>query len=126
MDLLAATTLDDASTATVQVDVRGNAPDGAQLRLVVQSWGDGASRPLGSVQRAVTARELRDGVRVRLVEVHRRGSSHLDPRVVAWVESGLPDLEFDGRTARPLPNSVSGTARGRSPRVVLRRTRQAA
>ena len=42
-------------------------------------------------------------------------------KVVAWVEPGLPDLEFDGRTARPGPDHPIGVARGRAVTVVLRR-----
>jgi hypothetical protein len=31
--------------------------------------------------------------------------------VVAWIEAGKPDLEFDGRSASPLPGSLVGRAR---------------
>jgi hypothetical protein len=31
--------------------------------------------------------------------------------VVAWIEAGDPDLEFDGRTARPQPGSMYGSVR---------------
>jgi hypothetical protein len=30
---------------------------------------------------------------------------------VAWIEAGHPDLEFDGRQARPQPGSMYGVAR---------------
>ncbi len=30
------------------------------------------------------------------------------PLVVAWIEAGEPDLEFDGRNARPTRGSVYG------------------
>src|SRR5258708_39191851 len=68
--LLAATTLGDAAD-TVRAEVRavGLAADGV-YRLVVQSYDassgavpDRSSRPIGSLQRAVTAGELRPGGR---------------------------------------------------------------
>jgi hypothetical protein len=100
-------------------------------RLVVQSYDatDGPVpgryvRPVGSLQRAVTAEELRDGVRVELLELRGRTASEarataggmvsqrdITPLVVAWVEAGKPDLEFDGRNARPRPGSMFGSAR---------------
>lgn len=124
MDLLAATTLEDASAATMRVDVSGHAPEGEQLRLIVQAFDESSSRLVGSTQRAVTARELREGVRVSVVEVHQRGSVPGQRTVVAWVEIGQPDL--DALTARPLRGSASGTARGRDARVALRLPRRAA
>jgi hypothetical protein len=118
--LLAATTLGSAA-ATLHAEVRaaGLAEDRA-YRLVVQSYdasdgpvpGPGA-RPVGSVQRAVTADELKEGVHVELLELREGASvSHIDrPVVVAWIEAGQPDLEFDGRMARPAPGSVYGVVR---------------
>jgi hypothetical protein len=39
-------------------------------------------------------------------------ASHTDsPVVVAWIEAGEPNLEFDGRMARPAPGSVYGVAK---------------
>jgi hypothetical protein len=63
---------------------------------------------VGSVQRAVTADELRAGVQVSVVERRPRadGGPGEDPVVVAWVEAGEPNLEFDGQTARPGPGSI--------------------
>jgi hypothetical protein len=118
--LLAATTLGDAAD-TLRAEVRADGlSDDAPYRLVVQSYdashgrvpGPGA-RPVGSAQRAVTADELRQGVRVDLLEL-RQSASAPDtdsPVVVAWIEAGEPDLEFDGRTARPAPGSVYGMAK---------------
>lgn len=125
LDLLAASTLDDAAAEATRVDVTGDAPDGERLRLVVQSFEDGASHPLGSVQRAVTARELRAGLQVSLVEVHPRGRAPAARRVIAWVERGAPDLELDGRTSRPRRCLAFGSARGRAP-LRLRRRPEAA
>src|SRR5258708_10161028 len=78
LGLLAATTLGDAAD-TVRAEVRadGLAADGV-YRLVVQSYDtsrgavpDQSARPVGSLQRAVTADELRDGVHVSLIEFGR-------------------------------------------------------
>lgn len=138
--LLAATTLGDAAD-TVRAEVRadGLAADGV-YRLVVQSYDtshgvvpDRTSRPLGSVQRAVTAAELRNGVQVNLIEFTRPadGSAHSSadrPRVVAWIEAGAPNLEFDGRTARPGPGSVYGSVKrqpGREVQISLTRKLEA-
>jgi hypothetical protein len=118
--LLAATTLGSAAdTLHAEVRAPGFADDGA-YRLVVQSYdaSDGPvpgpdARPVGSVQRAVTADELRQGVHVDLLELREGATaSHTDsPVVVAWIEAGEPNLEFDGRMARPAPGSVYGVAK---------------
>ena len=89
-------------------------------RLVVQSY-DGTgralpgreSRPVASTQRAVTADELRRGVHVDLVAMRADAteSEGAKPMVVAWIEAGHPDLEFDGLTARPGPGSMYGLVR---------------
>jgi hypothetical protein len=119
--LLAATTLGDgAGTLHAEVRADGLSDDGA-YRLVVQSYdaSDGGAlpghrvRPVGSVQRAVTADELRQGVHVDLLELREgAAASYPDrPVVVAWIEAGEPNLEFDGRRARPAPGSVYGVAK---------------
>jgi hypothetical protein len=134
--LLAATTVGDAaSTLRAEVRAQGLAVDGV-YRLVVQSYAaplagraipDQTARPIGSTQRAVTADELRNGVHVNLLEL---GSPTVpsDPQdkpvVVAWIEAGAPDLEFDGRTARPGPGSVFGSVKrqdGRDVQISLTR-----
>lgn len=129
MALLAATTLGDgADTVHAEVKADGLAATG-RYRLIVQTYeGHGAAlpslraKPIGSVQRAVTAEELSRGVHVNLVELRR--AAH-DPVVVAWVEAGEPDLEFDGRQARPTPGSVYGIvkrdAAQRDVRISLKR-----
>jgi hypothetical protein len=105
---------------TVRAEVRADGLSDGDYRLVVQSYeGNGGkvpgrqARPIGSAQRSVTADELRAGVLVRLLEMRgRAGAASADaPFVVAWVEAGGPDLEFDGRTARPRPGSVYGVVR---------------
>lgn len=118
--LLAATTLGDAAgTLHAKVRAVGLSVDGA-YRLIVQSYdaSDGPvpgrdARPVGSLQRAVTADELRAGVHVDLLELRDgTNASGIDrPVVVAWVEAGEPNLEFDGRTARPAPGSVYGVVK---------------
>ncbi len=119
MALLAATTLGDvAGTVHAEVRADGLSQDRA-YRLVVQSYDAGHrsvpgpdARPVGSTQRAVTADELQQGVHVDLLEL-RAGlaASGQTPVVVAWIEAGEPDLEFDGRRARPAPGSVYGVAK---------------
>lgn len=116
--LLAAATLGDAAdTVRAEVRAEGLADDGGVYRLVVQSYDSGTGgvpgpslRPVGSAQRAVTADELRQGVQISLIEF-RAPSEGEQPLVVAWIEAGQPDLEFDGRTARPGPGSVYGSVK---------------
>jgi hypothetical protein len=114
--LLAATTLGNGAD-TLHAEVRAKNVSDGPYRLVVQSYdaSDGvlpgrSARPGGSVQRAVTADELRAGVRVNLLELRdqRAVEGGVRPMVVAWIEAGAPDLEFDGRAARPQPGSVYG------------------
>lgn len=110
--LLAAATLGDGAS-TVHAEVRADDVREGAYRLVVQSYDRaGAARPVGSIQRTVTADELRNGVHVNLVEL--RGShaatGGTKPVIVAWIEAGGPDLEFDGLTARPQPGSSYGVA----------------
>ena len=120
MAFLAATTLGDAAD-TLHAEVRavGLAEDAA-YRLVVQSYDatDGRvpgryARPVGSLQRAVTAAELRQGVHVDLLELRESAPAAVAdaPLVVAWIEAGEPNLEFDGRAARPAPGAMYGVAK---------------
>jgi hypothetical protein len=117
--LLAASTLGDAaSTVRAEVRAEGLRDNGATYRLVVQSFDSGDTRdtrrPLGSAQRAVTADELRQGVQVNVIEFSARaesGAAGAEPVVVAWIEAGEPNLEFDGLTARPGPRSLYGSVK---------------
>ena len=125
MAILAATTFGvDAAAATVHAEVRAadeglrDLRAGQEYRLIVQTY-DGArgpnkpgAKPIGSMQRAVTAEELRRGVRIDLFEL-RQAQEGRDgsPVVVAWIERGRPDLEFDARMARPSADALSGVAR---------------
>lgn len=128
MALLAATTFGDGANA-LRAEVRADGLGEGAYRLIVQSYdatdgrvpGHGA-RPVGSVQRAVTADELRRGVHVDLVEWRERDGANTGkaPVVVAWIEAGEPDLEFDGRRARPAPGSVYGLVKRNTSRDVVR------
>jgi len=119
-ELLATTTLGDAAHA-LRTEVRADGlADGVAYRLVVQSYDAvngrvprGDERPVGSAQRWVTAEELRHGVHMNLVEFRRLAQGHGErkPLVVAWIEPGERNLDFDGRTARPRPGSVYGVVK---------------
>jgi hypothetical protein len=142
MGLLAATTLGVTGASTVRAQVRAGMglSEGRPYRLVVQSYDPSVSgefpsrraRPLASMQRRVTAAEMKRGVQVDLLELRqgdglgdgafgapRRSSGPDDAArgdlaralVLAWVEEGQADLEFDGRRARPQPGSFVGAAR---------------
>ncbi|MFO0678255.1 MAG: hypothetical protein U0169_17090 [Polyangiaceae bacterium] len=128
MALVAATTLGlgNAESSRAFVRAEKGLRENGVYRLIVQSYGavgdtkDPSAKPIASAQRAVTASELREGVQVSLVEFHGEdgsrasgasASSSSGPVVVAWVEKGEPDLEFDGRTARPKRGSMVGTVR---------------
>jgi hypothetical protein len=137
MALLAATTLGVNGAKTVRAEVRADEGlvESHDYRLVVQSFdeSEGAqpglrAKPVASYQRAVTAAELRTGVKVSLVELRQAAVGQNDGAVVAWIEAGKPDLEFDGRTARPRPSSMYGLARKASgaSAVQIRLTRKAA
>ncbi|MCS6899038.1 MAG: hypothetical protein RMJ98_05685 [Myxococcales bacterium] len=119
LSLLASSTLGVEQVDTLEVEVvahqlpRGKSP----FRLVIQTF-DGQrvhkSRPLGSVQRIVTAAELRRGIRLSLVELG--GTSMAEPYVVAWLEASDRLLEMDGRRAQPSQGSL--IAMGRATRGV--------
>jgi hypothetical protein len=129
--LLAATTLGVAGASTVHAEVRSADTDLSEerpYRLVVQSYDGSAdairlssrARPIASMQRAVTPDELRRGVKVDLLELRQvaasaseadaAGGALAPALVLAWVEEGKPDLEYDARRARPLPGSFVGEA----------------
>lgn len=121
--LVAATTLGAARADTVRAEIEVDPQEVSQAgpyRLVVQSYAKGPAstdllpggwmRPLGSAQRAVTPAEIAKGLRVDLVEIADdiadiKGEGGV---VVAWLEPGEPDLEYDARRARPGPGSLWG------------------
>jgi hypothetical protein len=109
--------------ADIQSDARLDA--GRSYRLIVQSYDHAdvstlgtRERPVASTQRAVTPEELKQGVRVGLLEFRqdrREPDDGVDvatarPLVLAWVEEGRPDLELDGLRARPQPGSLLGAS----------------
>jgi hypothetical protein len=136
--IVAATTLGMSSVAKMRAEVSVAGPFaaagalGTDYRLIVQSYArdsvgenqlPGArTRPLASAQRAVTLEELARGVAVDMLQINA-ASSDQSPMIVAWVENGAPDLEYDALRARPNAGAFYGTAesaRG-SAHVVLRR-----
>jgi hypothetical protein len=136
MALVAATTIGlgelDRVRAEVSADTAALGQSGERYRLVVQSYAQGSvvagsvpgsrQKPLASAQRSVTAEELSRGV---AVDVLRVGPS-ADPSqvIVAWIEKGEADLEFDGAEARPSAAALYGASEARelgSARVVLKR-----
>ena len=127
MALLAATTIGIGNIQRVRAEVSANihsigeaagSDASAGYRLIVQSYPrasmaqgglPGAKvRPLGSAQRAITLEELAHGVSVDVVGVGETLAE--DAVVVAWVERGKPDLEYDALGARPTDGAVYGTA----------------
>jgi hypothetical protein len=137
--LVAATSLGIASAETVRAEVKLTGDvlaSGGRYRLIVQSYDklDRASfipssvRPRASVQRAVTADDLARGIRIDLIELaETETTGDRQGVVVAWVEPGEANLEFDARRARPTPGSLYGVAESDSSvEIVLdRRLRKA-
>jgi hypothetical protein len=137
--LVAATSLGITHAETVRAEVKltGDALEGGgRYRLIVQSYDklDRASfipssvRPRASAQRAVTADDLARGIRIDLIELGEGDKSDDNQGVVvAWVEPGEANLEFDARRARPTPGSLYGVAESNSSvEIVLdRRLRKA-
>jgi hypothetical protein len=136
MALLAATSLGAVSVERMRAEVSAQdvaAATSAGYRLIVQSYaresvrGDqlpGAShRPLASAQRAVTAEELALGVAVDVLQIDQMKAGEQAPVIVAWIEHGAPDLEFDALRARPSRSAVYGVAQtlAGSAQIVLRR-----
>ena len=120
MAILASTTLGAVGASTVRASVRADLPGAADeqtFRLVVQTYHarDGrpprrGARPIGSMQRRVSVAELRAGVRVSVLELQTDPDEEL-PVVVAWIDDGEADAEFEGRLARPESGSIYGSAR---------------
>jgi hypothetical protein len=129
--LVAATTLGLGHVARVRTEISaepGSVVGPESYRLIVQSYapksvGDDQrpavhARPLASTQRAITAEELQNGIAVDIVQLgEEQGGSEV---VVAWIELGAPDLEFDAMRARPAQDAFYGVGHG-GERVVLKR-----
>ena len=123
MAILAATTLGAVGASTVRASVRAELPGACEddtFRLVVQTYHarDGrpprrGARPIGSTQRRVCVAEISAGVSVSVLELQQVGSDEELPVVVAWIDDGVADHEFEGRLARPASGSIYGSARRR-------------
>lgn len=99
----------------VRVHQRGAHTSHEGLRLVVQSYRERDviagrprpyARPLASAQRAVSPDQLHFGVQLDLVSFEGDDD---DVVVIAWMEDGDTDLDFDGLQARP-PRSARWAA----------------
>ena len=133
--LVAATTIGLSAVqrfrAAVSVGSNESLPTlSGEYRLIVHSYSAGSvvdgrplahARPLASAQRSVTPEELTRGIDIDVVEV---GEPRSDSAViVAWLERGSADLDFDGRRARPARDAYIGAAAAQSEaaQVVLSR-----
>jgi hypothetical protein len=119
--LVAATSLGVAHAETVRAEIKlppDSLDSGGRYRLIVQSYDTlgranlipTSVRPRASTQRTVTPADLVDGVRIDLVELLEKEVSVLGRSVIAWIEPGEANLEFDARRARPTPGSFYGVA----------------
>jgi hypothetical protein len=119
--LVAATTVGLGSIQRVRAAVSADPSQLAEsregYRLIVQSYprasltrgelpGSGV-RPIASTQRAITPQELGRGVAVDVVGI---GAENDAPLIVAWVESGRADLDYDALEARPPQDAYYGVA----------------
>jgi hypothetical protein len=123
--LVAATTLGVAGAqrvrAAVSADPRELGDSHDDYRLIVQSYAPsslgsgqlpaGRARPLASTQRAITPKELARGISVDMLGLDQAGiPSREAPVIIAWVERGRADLDFDGLQARPGAGAFYGVA----------------
>jgi hypothetical protein len=122
VSLLAVTTLGVAALQHVRAQVSADPRELAKVqtspgeyRLIVQSYATGSvvdgvpvpqARPLASTQRSVTAAELERGIGVDVVDLDHAVSD--EQVLVAWLERGPADLEFDARRARPRSGAYLG------------------
>jgi hypothetical protein len=133
MSLVAATTLgvSGVDQLRARVSTESDVADDGELRLIVQSYRrdtldnhqlpSRGANPLASIQRAITIEELRHGVDVSVLQVpEEAGETAADSVVVAWVESGSANLEFEGMEARPGHGAYYGAAQRSDGAIVLR------
>jgi len=117
--LVAATSLGIPYAETVRTEIK-LPPDalesGGRYRLIVQSYDTlgrpsliPSGKPRASTQRTVTRADLVGGVRIDLIELGDE-DARSERRVIAWVEPGEANLEFDARRAKPTPGSFYGVA----------------
>ncbi len=118
--LVAATSLGIAHAETLRAEIKlppEALESGGRYRLIVQSYDTlgrasliPSGRPRASTQRTVTQADLVDGVRIDLIELGDQEAARSARRVIAWVEPGEANLEFDARRAKPMPGSFFGVA----------------
>ncbi len=98
---LVATTLGLDIFGRLRIVVRAQSVGLEQGRLVVQAFAkaDNHARPLAAAQRAVSREDLMRGVEITLHPEH--SNSEMSHHVLAWIEPGEPDLEYDGLRAVP-------------------------
>jgi hypothetical protein len=130
MSLVAATTLGigGVDQLRARISAAGEVPGEGELRLIVQSYRPETLNrdqlpqqfavPLASIQRAITAEELHAGIDVSLLQLPAEGTAG-DAMVVAWVERGVPNLDYDALEARPRAGAYYGVARQEDGNVVL-------
>jgi hypothetical protein len=125
MALLAAATFGPVQFGSIRAQVSVEPGQGMSdsyqggYRLIVQSYDERAlatgrlptesARPLASTQRAITAEELKRGVLVNVVQLDEDATGQRPSVVLAWVEPGPPNLEFDALLARPGPEAFYGS-----------------
>jgi hypothetical protein len=134
--LVAATSLGIPHAETVRAAIRlppEALESGGRYRLIVQSYDTlgrksliPSGKPRASTQRTITPADLVDGVRIDLIELGDEEAARSGRRVIAWVEPGEANLEFDARRAKPMPGSFFGVAppsdeAGESVEIVLDR-----
>jgi hypothetical protein len=117
--LVAATSLGIPYAETVRAEIKlppEALESGGRYRLIVQSYDTlgrpsliPSGKPRASTQRTVTPADLVDGVRIDLIELGEE-DARSERRVIAWVEPGEANLEFDARRAKPTPGSFYGMA----------------
>jgi hypothetical protein len=140
MSLLAAATLGVSGVNQLRARVStGEHVGDGELRLIVQSYAkdklDGHdlpreyAQPLASTQRSITAEELRNGVDVSVLQLPDDGvpgAAETDSVVVAWVEAGSANLDYDGLEARPHDGAYYGVAQRSDGAIELHLARSAA
>lgn len=98
---LVATTLGLDIFGRLRIVVRAQSVGLERGRLVVQAFAkaENQARPVASAQRAVSRDDLLGGIEIMLHPEHcQPDASH---HVLAWIEPGEPDLEYDGLRAVP-------------------------
>src|SRR5262245_24483278 len=132
MSLLAAATLGVSGVDHLRARISaGDHVGDGDLRLIVQAYSktevatgelpERHAQPLASIQRSITAEELREGINVSFLQFPTDGAGGGESVVVAWVEHGAPDLDLDALEARPAKSAFYGTALEHDGEIVLRR-----